>query len=439
MKEWKLSHYTSIFRCESGDILLHNSFMGAIARIPLQHSKDIEKFIQQGIKEHDITYRTVRELCEGGFFVLSDLDEPKLVSKILDHERESGLSMIIMPHENCNFRCVYCYEQFQRGKMKRDIVAGLKTLVAKKVKESKSLAVCWFGGEPLLARDVVYELSDSFIDSCNQYDIPYTSSIITNGYLLSPPVVSSLLQRKVNRIQVTLDGYKAIHDSMRKLSGNGKTYDTILNNLKQMCNRNEEFVIRIRVNFNDDSISLMDQFLSELSSLFASDSRFVLNFKPIGKWGGPNDSTLNVCNSEFAGLAKLQLIERSLKFGFSDQIIKECLMSHGNTCYASKESTFVVRSDGVICKCTLALEDPRNHVGKLTEQGQLLIDQSLWNLWTKLDGKDISGCVSCSFNPSCESRMCPLTAMDRKKPPCPMTRTEYESMVKLVALGRING
>ena len=438
MKEWKLSHYTSIVRCESGDILLHNSFMGAIARIPSHYSNGIEKIFQQGIKEYDISNQVFKELCDGGFFVLFDLDERKLVSQILDQERESGFSMIILPHENCNFRCLYCYEKYERGKMNQDIIVGLKALVAKKVEECKSLAVCWFGGEPLLAQDIVYELSESFIDSCSQNNIPYTSSIITNGYLLTPHVVSSLLQRKVKRFQVTLDGYKTIHDSMRKLKGEGGTYEKILNNLKHMSNRSEEFSVRIRVNFNDDSISLMEQFFSEISSLFASDPRFVLNFKPIGKWGGPNDSTLNVCNPESAWVTQLELIERSLKFGFSDQIIKESLMSHGNVCYASKESTLVVRSDGMICKCTLAFEDPRNHVGKLTKEGKLLIDQSLWNLWTKLDDKDISGCVSCLFSPSCQSRMCPLVAMDQKKPPCPMTKTEYESMVKLVALGRMN-
>jgi uncharacterized protein len=112
-------------------------------------------------------------------------------------------------------------------------------------------------------------------------------------------------------------------------------------------------------------------------------------------------------------------------------------MPHGNVCYAGKESSIVVRSDGKICKCTVALEDPRNHVGQLTKDGQLHIDQSIWNLWVKLDDKEDSKCGSCSFGAACQSRACPLIAINEKEPPCPMTKSQYESLVKLAAFGKL--
>jgi uncharacterized protein len=446
-RKWKLSLYTSVVRDDSGDLLLHNSFMGAIARIPAQQSQTIEKFLQPGfekyrkgstepeVDEPDSSDPVLTELCGGGFFVPAHLDERKLASETIDKERESGFGIIILPHENCNFRCVYCYETFERGKMKPDVVAGLKAFVDRKAKETGSLSTSWFGGEPLLGRDVIYELSDSFIDSCEQNSISYTSSMTTNGYFLTPNVVDSLLQRKVNHYQVTLDGPEASHNSTRKLAGGQGTYRKILDNLAAMRDRDDKFLVRIRVNFDNTNHQFMDHFFDEITPLFKGDPRFNLDFHAVGKWGGPNDSVLDVCDADSAQTVRLSLIKKSLKLGFTDRMVKDSLMSHGSICYAGKENSIVVRTDGVICKCTVAFEDPRNHVGRLTKEGELLINHARWDLWTKLDDKNAGKCTSCSFSPSCQSRACPLVAIDQKEPPCPMTRTEYESMVKLVAVG----
>jgi len=460
-RAWRLSRYTSVIRdSETGDILLHNSFMGAVARISADQSKSIEMFLQRSsaddihgpsqyrfpyfeglfqreVKESDLSNLSLKELCEGGFFVPSDVEEREIVSEILDHERDkSGFQVIILPHENCNFRCVYCYETFVRGKMKPEVVTGLKAFVDRKVKECNSLAISWFGGEPLLAKDVIYELSDFFIASCITNNIPYASGMTTNGYFLTPDVVTLLLQRKINHFQVTLDGPEATHNNTRKLAGGGETYQKILNNLMAMGHRDEEFSVRIRVNFNNAVISSMEQFLSEIAPMFKNDIRFNLDFHPIGKWGGPNDSAFDICDEELARQSRLNLIKRTLTVGFSDQLVKDSLISHGTVCYAGKESSIVVGSDGTVYKCTVAFEDPRNQVGKLTKDGQLVIDQARWNLWVKFDDKNASKCTSCSFSPSCQSRSCPLAAINQKEPPCPFTKTEYESMVKLVAIRR---
>jgi uncharacterized protein len=392
-----------------------------------------EGFIPQEVKETHLSDDGLKELCEGGFFVPSDLDEGNIVSQILDHEREKEFLIIILPHENCNFRCVYCYETFERGKMEPDIIVGLKAFAGRKAKETRCLSISWFGGEPLLARNVIYELSDSFMDSCERNGTLYKSSMTTNGYFLTPDVVDLLLQRKVNHFQVTLDGPETVHNRTRKLAGGGGTYRKILDNLTEMRYRDDKFSVRIRVNFNEDNAPFMEQHLSELSALFRDDPRFYVAFNTIGQWGGPNDSTFDVCDNESASRIYLQLAEKTLKSGFSDQIIKGLLTSHSNACYAARESSIIVSSDGTVYKCTVAFEDSHNHVGTLTKDGQLLIDQSRQNLWTGFNDKNTSKCTSCTFFSACQSRHCPLVAMDQNEPPCPFTKTEYESMVKLAA------
>ncbi|MDQ0412874.1 hypothetical protein [Mesobacillus stamsii] len=63
--------------------------------------------------------------------------------------RTDKLFLTIMPTEQCNFRCVYCYESFLRGSMLPDIRKGLISFVEKKSKTINDYFVDWFGGEPL--------------------------------------------------------------------------------------------------------------------------------------------------------------------------------------------------------------------------------------------------------------------------------------------------
>jgi uncharacterized protein len=438
MKKWKFSRYSATIKCNSGDVLLHNSFMGAIARVPADTFKGIESFFHGEINEFDyLDNEFLKELCDGGFFVSTDIDEYASVSKTLYEEREKGFHIIILPHENCNFRCTYCYEAFERGKMNSSVVKGLKALVGREAKEGKDIVISWFGGEPLLAKDIIFDLSNSFLVSCKENGVRYTSNITSNGYFLTEDVASSLLQSGVRSFQITIDGVEDVHDSSRKLKGGGGTYRQIIDNLLQMSKRKEKFHVTIRVNFSDDFISSSEQFLEEISRLFAHDKRFALSFHPVGKLGGPNDKDLVVCDPDSVWLKSLKLAENGLNSGMMVDNLKDRLMPQGDVCYAGKESSIVIRSDGKICKCTVALDDPRNIVGKLNENGELLIDRFLWNMWTKVEGIDDGKCKSCSYSASCQSRACPLIAINEKIPPCPMVKPEYESLVKLVAFGKL--
>lgn len=435
---WKLSRYTYLIDCNNGDLLLHNSFMGAIARIPADKSAELKRLIESppngALKDNE----ALEELYQQGFLVDANLDEQKFVTGILEKERNKvRMDLIILPHENCNFRCVYCYQDFERGKMPRGIIEGLKAFVNQNIEKYKALNVSWFGGEPLLAVDIILELNDFFIERCERDSIGFSSTMTTNGYLLTPDVADKLIRRRVKSFQVTLDGPARVHNMNRRLAGGGETYQKIVNNLIALKNRSDDFSVRIRVNLDNSSIPLIERWLvDELAPLFAHDSRFALSFDIVRKWGGANDDTLDVCTPELALPLRLEFTHKALRLGFSDKVVKESLMPHGNVCYAGKESSLSIGSDGTVYKCTIALNDPRNQVGKLQPDGQLILDPELLKLWTNWDGQNNAWCHDCPFYPSCQSRKCPLTAINQNGPPCPMTRQMYETSVKLVAFGR---
>ena len=63
--------------------------------------------------------------------------------------------LILMPTEQCNLRCTYCYEDFRHRHMEPRVVTGVKRFLSKRAPKLDLLRIDWFGGEPLLARPIV--------------------------------------------------------------------------------------------------------------------------------------------------------------------------------------------------------------------------------------------------------------------------------------------
>jgi len=228
-----------------------------------------------------------------------------------------------------------------------------------------------------------------------------------------------------------------MHNRKRKLAGGGGTYKRIVENLLHMRDREEDFLVSIRVNFDNESVPVIETWLvDEMAPRFAHDPRFGLHFEPITKRGGLNDSTLDVCDLQFAFSIRSKFFEKALTLGFSDLTVKKYLIPHGLVCYAARESSFIVGSDGAVYKCSLAFNDPRNRVGELTSDGQLLLDDAKVSMWTSLEGRDTSDCDSCSFYPCCQGRKCPYVTITKNKPACPITQGMYATLVRLVAFGQ---
>ena len=90
------------------------------------------------------------------------------------------LELILLITEQCNFRCVYCYEDFKIGKMEPDIIEGVKNLINKRIEGLNLLQLSFFGGEPLLNKRAIFELSAFAKERCDTNKKNYNGSITTN-------------------------------------------------------------------------------------------------------------------------------------------------------------------------------------------------------------------------------------------------------------------
>ena len=78
-------------------------------------------------------------------------EEDKLRLQYRRVVNDGGLCLTVMPTEQCNYRCVYCNEPFQKGAMSLEMQNALIGYLRKQLHSYNHLDIAWLGGEPLLA------------------------------------------------------------------------------------------------------------------------------------------------------------------------------------------------------------------------------------------------------------------------------------------------
>lgn len=282
---------------EPRSLLAYNSFTGGFARFVSPTAERVASLMTEPVVPED-AHDLLGSLASAGLVVDERIDELALASATQEiyKGRRDSLNLILMPTEKCMFRCVYCYEDFLKGKMSNDVKQGVMSLVENQAHGLRRLKIDWFGGEPLSAFSVVKELSEGLLDLCDRFDVEYASSMTTNAYLLDEVRAPQALALQIRRFQITLDGPAETHDSLRVLQNGKGTFDRIIHNLLFLQSLDEDYRVRIRVNFTPEVAAAVPKFLRYLGERFGGDPRFSVWFHPVGRWGGPHDEDVEVCD-----------------------------------------------------------------------------------------------------------------------------------------------
>ena len=299
----------------------------------------------------------------------------------------ASLHLVVMPTEACNFRCFYCYEDFLVGRMPPAVVRGLERLLETRAPALEHLSLSWFGGEPLLERDLVLLLLEHVARLRGLHPgLGFESDITTNAWHLDRPLFERMVALGVSVWQISFDGPKEIHDLRRKRADGRGTFDRIWTNVRALRDVEGEFEVRLRVHVDRENREHLPRFLDQCREAFAGDPRFRLFLRPLSRLGGPNDARIAVLADEEGdalACARAQAKERGLRL-----LAPEL---EGEICHAAWGNSFVVRADGRLSKCTVALAHPRNDIGWLREDGTLEIDAPRARPWMRglVSGREI--------------------------------------------------
>ncbi len=139
---------------------------------------------------------------------------------------------------DCNLRCKYCFAEtgdFGGGRtlMSREVGEQAIEFVIAGSKNRRNLEIDFFGGEPLVNKDVTWDLIRYARRREQETGKHFKLTLTTNGMLLDDEAIAFLNEQRVLLV-LSLDGRKEVHDKMRPDAGAKGSYERVVSNFRKL-------------------------------------------------------------------------------------------------------------------------------------------------------------------------------------------------------------
>lgn len=159
-------------------------------------------------------------------------------------------NLCLVLSQDCNMRCIYCYENGGSFNKTRKIMdcSTIKKIVdwwiSKIPQEISWVRVEFYGGEPLLNIFGFMYAIEYINEKMKQLNKKVRYFVITNGTLINDEILEVL---KINKVTVTLsiDGDRESQNVNRRLLGNQDSYDIVIQNLHRLLDAGVRVLARI--------------------------------------------------------------------------------------------------------------------------------------------------------------------------------------------------
>ena len=394
--------------------LAFNAFTLALVEFTLDEGALVKKILDRPNGEHQpngnsAKFKKTKEiLVKGGFLIDESKDEIEILkakNRISRFAQNNHLGLTIAPTLNCNFRCIYCYEQHKTDRMNLRTMRALLEWTKKATKGGKNLSVTWFGGEPLLAMKEIQYLSKGFLTISEKNKAKYSADIITNGYLLDRKTAVTLKKHNVTKAQITIDGPKNIHDKRRPLVNGKGTFDVILENIKNCC---DLLGITLRINVDKTNNAYVYDVLDMLEKENLKD-KVLPYIGYVYPYTEVCADAQKVCmGKEQYCLMQAKMRLEMTKRGYSFTAYP---MLKGGFCTADSLHSATISPSGSIVKCWNDICYEENSVNHILEKDtpQMHSNFAKWIAWDPFEKKE---CRECQILPICMGG-CPYLAYEK--------------------------
>ncbi len=400
----KISKYNLMFKYKTKK-LAFNSMTCAFAVVTDSFLKILEKVASKTFNESECSREEldlVESMKKGRFLIDDCFDELEFLKFKNFQGRFSTdrLSLTIAPTFSCNFACPYCYESAKDGFMSQEVMNAVCKTVEQAAQNKKMVHVSWYGGEPLLAKNIIWELSNKFMACAEKFGTNYSAAIVTNGYLLDDRTIRKFLKYKIMRAQITIDGPAEIHNSRRKLKNSSEsTFDVILNNAKKALDAGINVAIRINVDKTNEN--RVNELLDILLNYGLSDAYVYLGHVKAATECCQSISSDCLSTEDYA-LKFVNFEDVLLKKGFNSNNYPRYPRTLSNNCSADSISSKVIAPDGSLYKCWHDISNPKMSIGNIKD----LDDVSDHNIMTQVkymlfNPFQITECKECNVLPLC--------------------------------------
>ena len=221
----------------------------------------------------------------------------------------------------CNLHCDYCYAAPRPGPcMTESVAVSALRLAAETAKGSTGIV--FFGGEPLLCRDLIEFTVAEARRMQARGQGPFHFKITTNGLLLDSDLLELSLREDIH-IALSIDGVREAHDAHRRTSAGASSFDRVMAALRQLIAARPYSSVLLVV--SPDTAGYLAE---SVQMLLAQQCRYlIISLDYSAPW---TEDQLAILEGEYRKLARLyvDLTRQGRKFYLSPFEVK--LSSHVN-------------------------------------------------------------------------------------------------------------
>ena len=191
----------------------------------------------------------------------------------------------------CNMKCRHCGSDCKVSSLQPDMPFEDFRKVLVRIKEkydSHKIMVIISGGEPLMREDI-------FACGKSIYELEFPWSMVSNGRLMSPKTIDSLLASGIHSLTISLDGFEKEHNWMRGTKDGFGYAARAVEILTKVTDIRFDVVTCV----NKRNYDTLEQFKEYLISLGLKNWRIFTVF-PVGR--AADDPELQLDNERFRGL-----------------------------------------------------------------------------------------------------------------------------------------
>ncbi|MBI5536672.1 MAG: radical SAM protein [Deltaproteobacteria bacterium] len=224
---------------------------------------------------------------------------------------------------SCNMRCDYCYAPPQPGEAMSEATAARALQLGASI-GSGSCGVIFFGGEPLLQRDLIEATVSHARALERQGKGRFHFKATTNGLLLDDAFLEFAVREEV-LVAMSFDGVREAQDRHRKLADGTGSYDVLLSRLVRLLEVRPYSSVLLVV--SPDTAPLLSQSVQLLLELGCR--YLVVSLDHAAGW---SEQSLGVLQEQYERLAKLYVewTRAGRKFYLSPFEVKLASHIHGS-------------------------------------------------------------------------------------------------------------
>lgn len=302
------------------------------------------------------------DFVKNGLWCRKGTDEKALYLEIAGKHNENSsvnkpLAFNLTTTTKCNARCPYCYEKGVRMvDFPRDKINKLLDFMESKLEgqNNRSVVINWFGGETLANTIFISEI----IEGLKARNIDFSSSIITNGSLISKSMVKKqFLDWKVKDIQITVDGLKETYERTKNyFHSYNFTFESLMDVIGLFADT--EIVVHLRLNVCRSNCQEILKLAEYLQSKFAGLKN--ITYYPAFITGIHDDLTPKEKITFVKQL--LTVIKNPLKMNMPSRI---CSVPQNHPCMVNDPNSYTIDVNGKIYACEHRVGRPEHAIGSL--------------------------------------------------------------------------